>query len=176
MKRLSVLILVLMAGLLTACSGSDSYSDLKAWMAEVKAKPKGKIEPIPVFAPYQAFSYAATALRGPFDIPIKVSEISRLLPSQDVEPDKNRAKEFLERFNIESLSMVGTLEQNGQLWSLINDGEGGVHRVKLGNYLGRNHGRIVETTDAYLSVIEIVPNGLGGWIERPKTIKIKEKD
>jgi type IV pilus assembly protein PilP len=166
---------LLIAAFLTGCV-DGSHSDLKSWMGEVKARPKGKIEPIPVFEPYHAFSYSATALRGPFDIPIKISEISSLLPSQDVKPDENRPKEFLERFNIESLVLVGTLEQHGQLWSLINDGEGGVHRVKLGNYLGRNHGRIVETTEIYISVVEIVPNGLGGWIERPKTIKLKEKD
>ncbi len=168
----SLFLLCLLAG----CTGSDPYADLKMHMAEVKARPRGKIDPIPVFDPYQAFIYAATALRGPFDIPVTVREISRLLPSADVKPDKNRIKEYLERFNIEAISMVGTLEQDGQLWSLVNDGDGGVHRVKVGNYLGRNHGEIVEATDSIIAVIEIVPNGLGGWIERPKTLKLREKD
>jgi len=162
--------------LLVGCTGSDPYADLKMYMAEVKARPRGKIDPIPVFDPYQAFVYAATTLRGPFDIPVTVREISRLLPSADVKPDKNRIKEYLERFNIEAISMVGTIEQDGQLWSLINDGDGGVHRVKIGNYLGRNHGEIVETTDDTIAVIEIVPNGLGGWLERPKTLMLREKD
>jgi type IV pilus assembly protein PilP len=161
---------------LAACGGSGDFEDLNAFMAEVKAKPKGHIEPIPTFQPYKAFSYGATALRGPFTKPVAIKEITRLAPSSDVKPDMNRTKEFLERFNLESLAMVGVLKQNEQLWVLIDDGDGGVHRVKEGNYLGKNHGRIVEATESYLAVVEIVPNGLDGWVERPRSLKLRDSE
>jgi type IV pilus assembly protein PilP len=92
-----------------------------------------------------------------------------------VKPDLLRAREFLERFNIEGLQMVGTLTQKGTQWALVKDEESGVHRVRIGNYLGKNHGRIVATTETEVSVMEIVPNGVGGWIERPRTIKLTEQ-
>ena len=72
--------------------------------------------------------------------------------------------------------MVGTLEQSGQIWVIIDDGSGGVHRVKQGDYLGRNHGRIIEVSEAYVAVVEIVPNGLDGWVERPRSLKMRDSE
>lgn len=157
---------------LTACSSGD-FSDIDQFMAKTKAKPAGQIKPIPPFKTYKAFSYGATGFRSPFEKPVEVSEITRLQTATNVRPDKNRTKEFLEQFSLDSLGMVGTLEQEATLWALMLDKDGGVHRVKNGNYIGRNHGRIIETTETYIAVVEIVPNGVDGWVERPRTIKLK---
>ncbi len=165
--------------LLQACGGGEPYADLQTFMAESKEKAatKGSIDPIPAFRPYQAFQYSATAMRAPFDVPIDVKELVRIGgPRSDVEPDENRSKEFLERFNLEGLMMVGSLEQRGRLWVLIDDQEGAVHRVTVGNFLGRNHGKIVEVSESQLSVVEIVSSGENSWIERPRTIKLREAE
>lgn len=167
--------LFLLAVCLTAC-GSSGFQDLDEFMAEKKSRPAGVIKPIPPFKAYKAFTYGATALRSPFDPPVEVREITQLQLKSTVKPDENRTKEFLEQFSLDSLKMVGTLKQGSTQWALVQNMEGGVFRVKEGNYLGRNHGRIVETSDTYLSVIEIVPNGVDGWIERPRTIKLTTKD
>lgn len=172
MKIFSPILLLSTAVLLSAC-GSDNYQDLDEFMAEKKARPAGVIKPIPVFKAYKAFTYKATGSRSPFDKPVEVTEITRLQMASNVEPDPNRTKEFLEQFSIDELSMVGTLQQNNELWALIQDQDGGVHRVKKNNFIGRNHGQIVEATETYVSVIEIVPNGVDGWVERPRTIKLK---
>jgi type IV pilus assembly protein PilP len=161
--------------LMVACSSAD-LSDLDAFMAEAKTGPKGVIKPVPPFKTYKAFAYSASGLRNPFEKPIEVAEITRVQASSNVKPDENRSREYLEKFGIDSLVMVGTLEQDSTLWVLIQDGEGGVNRIKLGNYMGRNHGQIVKTTESYVAVIEIVSNGLDGWIERPRTIKLQVKE
>ena len=158
MPKFSLLGPLLLGLLLTACT-SDNYQDLDQFMAEKKARPVGVIKPIPVFKAYKAFNYSAAGMRGPFDQPVDVGEITRMQLNSNVKPN--------------SLSMVGTLEQGGQFWALLQDGDGGVHRIQTGNYVGRNHGKIVEAGENYLSVIEIVPNGVDGWVERPKTIKIQ---
>jgi len=93
-----------------------------------------------------------------------------------VKPDLNREKEYLEEFNIAGLSMVGTLERSGVLWALVDDGDGGIHRVAQGNYLGKNHGVIVAASSRQIEVVEIVPDGVGGWVERPQVLQIVEKD
>jgi len=172
---LKVLFVSLTLILVSAC-GSKSYNDLDAFMAEKKARPAGAIKPIPPFKAYKAFSYAAAGKRSPFEKPIEIREITRIQTVSAVEPDRNRVKEYLEQFSLDSLKMVGTLQQGGDLWALMQDKDGGVHRVKRGNYLGKNHGRIIETADAFLSVIEIVPNGTDGWVERPRTVKLKVVD
>ncbi|AFM34943.1 MULTISPECIES: type 4a pilus biogenesis lipoprotein PilP [Stutzerimonas] len=170
--RLTALGLSLVA--LTGCGSSNDFGDLQQYMNEVRAKPKGTIEPLPAFIPYEAFTYSAAALRHPFQPPVKLDLTQRQKGSKDIQPDESRVKQFLEGFNIENFTMVGTLANGGGRYALIKGGDG-VHRVKIGDYLGRNHGRIVEISDAGVDVVEIVPDGEGGWLERPRSLTLKER-
>ena len=163
---------------LAACGGSGGFQDLDQFMQEVKARPKGKIEPLPEFKTYQAFTYSAASRRSPFEAPQEVKQEAReVVESSNVKPDPNRAKELLESFQITDLKMVGTLRraEDTTLWALVNDNKGGVHRVKPGQYMGTNHGKIVAINDGQIELIEIVPNGAGGWVERPRTLSLVEQ-
>ncbi|MFT4767807.1 MAG: type IV pilus assembly protein PilP [Glaciecola sp.] len=158
--------------LVVGCSSRD-FSDLDTFMSEKRARPGGIIAPIPAFKAYEAFAYSATRLRSPFDRPIEVREITQLQSISAIKPDDNRAKEFLEQYTFDSIAMVGSLERGANNWSLVKDPEGGIHRVQVGNFLGRSHGKIVEMTDTYLAVVEIVTDGTSdGWVERPRTIEL----
>lgn len=168
-------LLVPVVVVLTACAGGNNQ-DLREYIADVKKRPKGAIEPIPTFRPYEAFSYSAVTLRSPFEQPVPEVEKVYVEASENVKPDLSREKELLEGFNMASLAMVGSLELNGALWALVDDGEGGVHPVTKGNYLGKNHGRIVSASESGIEILEIVSNGRDGWVERPRTLKIKEKE
>lgn len=173
MNRLTRIVCTLVMPIaVSACGGSD-MSDLDNFMAEKRDSPGGIIDPIPTFKAYEAFSYSATALRSPFERPVEVREIAQLQAISAVKPDENRAKEFLENFTFDSLRMVGTIDREQTSWVLIRDPEGGVHRVSSGNFLGRSHGKIVEMTETYVAVVEIVSDGTeDGWVERPRTIKL----
>jgi type IV pilus assembly protein PilP len=162
--------------LLTGCSGKHSQQDLVDFINETKRRPTGQIEPMPSFAAYKAYEYSASRLRNPFEQPIPGHEDVLVKADSNVKPDFNRPKELLEEFSFASLSMVGTFEKNGTLWALIDDGAGQVHPIKEGNYLGKNHGKVVSATRSQISVIEIVTDGLDGWIERPRTLTLKEKE
>jgi type IV pilus assembly protein PilP len=167
--------LALLVAALAGCGGSD-YPDLDKYMAEVKAKPAGHIQPIPAFMSYKSFTYGAAGMRNPFQQPVEVKEITRLQRLVKVKPDLSRPKEFLEQFNIDALLMVGTVQMDGTLWALVQDADGSVHRVKVGNYMGKNHGHIVELTENHLSVIEIVSNGPDEWVERPHKLQLKTSE
>lgn len=173
---LSQLVCVSLAAILAGCSGSGDHQDLRDYVLETKRRPKGQIEPLPSFRPYQSFVYSAVTFRSPFERPVAEKKQIYLSSNSDVKPDLTREKEFLENFNIASLKMVGTLERSGVLWALINDGEGAIHRVTSGNYIGKNHGRIVAASGSQIDVVEIVPDGLDGWVERPRTLKLEEKE
>lgn len=160
--------------LLSGCGGDGSFDDLRAYMDDVRAKPKGSIEPLPSFLPYEAFTYSAASLRHPFQPPMKLELAQRQKGSKDIKPDEARVKQFLEQFNIENFVMVGTLAKGPGNFALIRGGDG-VHRVKVGDYLGRNHGRVVEISEAEVDVVEIVPDGDGGWLERPRSLTLKER-
>lgn len=159
---------------LAGCGGSDDFSDLSTFVAEARSRPTGTIEPLPRFRPYEAFTYNAASLRSPFQPPVKIDPLNRQKGSRLVRPDETRVRQFLEGFNIESFEMVGTLGNASGTFALLRGG-GGVHRVKVGDYLGRNHGRIVSVGDLQVDVIEIVPDGEGGWLERPRTISLNER-
>lgn len=169
-----LLFLTMFCLLLGGCGSGSDFSDLQAFMDEVRARPKGAIEPMPKFQPYESFTYSAASMRNPFQPPVKLDLASRPKGSPDVKPDESRTKQFLEDFNIETFQMVGTLSNGAGVFALIS-GASGVHRVRVGDYLGRNHGRIMSIDDAKIDVVEIVPDGEGGWLERPRSLSLKER-
>jgi type IV pilus assembly protein PilP len=155
--------------------GQASHQDIVDFMEEAKRRPKGQIEPLPTFSPYQPFTYSAMTLRSPFEKPVPVDE-SAAKGGRTVVPDLTREKEFLERFNITALKMVGTIQKANKLWALIDNGERDVVPVSVGNYLGLNHGKIITTSPSQIEVMEIVGDGSNGWVERPRIIKLEEKE
>lgn len=163
-----------LVSLLTACSQGSGFSDLDQFMAETRAKPRGFVEPLPEFKSYEAFTYSAADRRAPFEPPVDVQlTMMDEDPASDIEPDLDRPKEVLENFGLKELTMVGTLSgETGNLFALIRDNSGGIHRVRTGNYMGQNYGRIIGVNETRVELIEIVPNGRGGWIERPRSLTL----
>ena len=170
-KRCCAGLMALLA--LSGCGASNDFSDLDAYMNEVRLRPAGKIEPTPTFRSYPAFSYSAANLRSPFSRQVRVDLAGQKRGSRNVKPDLGRVKQYLEGFNIEQFEMVGTIANASGSFALLR-GAGGVHRLKVGDYLGRNDGRIVAINATQVDVVEIVPDGEGAWLERPRTIPLKE--
>jgi type IV pilus assembly protein PilP len=159
---------------LSACSDNAGMIALQDEVSAIVNRPPGVIEPPPEFITYEAFTYGAASLRSPFDLPIDVNALRASQQAGEVKPDETRTPEILESFAIGNLVMVGIIERGGQRWALIRDETGNITRVTAGNYLGRNHGRIVGIGTAQIDVTEIVPTGDGGWIERPQTLTLQE--
>ena len=163
---------VLTGSLLTGCGGGD-FSDLQAFMDEVQARPAPPIAPLKTFTPAQPFAYEAMGLRSPFEPPVLVKPRNTNRPTGPlVKPNPNRVKQFLEQFTIGSLAMVGTLSQGPSMYALIQDSDGGVHRVQAGDYMGTDHGKIQAIDEAAIELVEIVPDGTGSWVERIRTVAL----
>lgn len=175
MKLVNLLTLISLAAFLSACSSGHEHQDLNDYIAETKKRPSGEIPDLPPFVPYQPFVYSASTLRSPFEKPVPVDE-NALKGGRTVVPDFTRAPEYLEEFNITSLKMVGTLTWSGGVWALIDNSQGGVVKARVGNYMGKNHGKIVSVTANQIEVMEMVSNGVGGWVENPRVIKLDEKE
>jgi type IV pilus assembly protein PilP len=153
---------------LSACS--NNMDELKQKVAEIKARPGERIEPLPEIKPYEAFKYDASGERSPF-IPSSSAK-SNLATS--ARPDVKRPREFLEQFPLDTLQMVGTLQLQSRTYALLQGKDGLVHRVQVGSYLGQADGRVTSITNTKVSVLELVPDGLGGYIERPGALSLKE--
>lgn len=159
---------------LAACSNNEEMIALQDEVSRIINRPPGPIDPPPQFVTYEAFTYSAASLRGPFDIPLDASALRASQQSSEVMPDFNRPPEVLESFNLGNLVMVGALGRGGQRWALVRDETGTIRRVGVGEYMGRNHGRVVEISDRKIDLVEIVPTGNGGWVERPQTLTLQE--
>lgn len=163
---------IMSALLLIGCSAS--FDDVQQQMEAIRQKPRGKVDPPPEFNPMPTFTYAAHQLRSPFAPPVSAEQLL-LSSGKKVEPDLTRPQEYLERFNLEALRLRGTLQKpGGALFALIEDSNGGVQRVKVGNYIGKNQGRVVEITPSQVAIVEIVPDGRDGWVERPRSLTLSE--
>ena len=158
--------------LLAGCLGGSSLDDLRDFMKDVKGRPGGTIEPLPEFAAYEPFAYGAVGLRNPFEAPVKVRP--RVLGStgKEVKPDLTRPKQYLEQFNVIDLKMVGTLNRPGEFYGLVREPTGGVHRVQIGDYVGQNYGKITGINETQVELTEIITDGVGGWLERNRTMRL----
>lgn len=160
--------------LLAGCS-SNEHKDLEAYVAQVKARKAGRIKPLPEFKSYETFVYKPADRRDPFE-PFK--EEATVTQAHDngagPRPDLHRHKEALESFPLDGLKFVGTMERKGHEWAIVSAPDKLVYRVKVGNHIGQNYGEIKKITEDKISIREIVPNGLGGWVERDAALALVE--
>ena len=166
-------VLVVTVLLLAGCSRVQNFGDLQTFVADVKSRPGGAVDPVPEFVPYEGFIYSAASQRSPFEEPITIDASGDTPLAQDVQPDLDRPREELESQALSELQMVGMLSRANVMEALIEDAFGEINRVRVGNYVGRNFGRIEAITDRQVSIIEIVPSGDGGWMERPQSLSMQ---
>lgn len=167
-------LLWLSAALLLAGCGSHDMGDLQSYVRQVNARPPGPIEPLPEIEPVETFVYEPGERRDPFHSDVQ-SEPEQLAVTDDgPAPDPNRPREELESYPLDSLRMVGTLEQHDMRWALIRTKEGIVHRVTVGHYMGQNHGQIVSIDLDAIQLNEIVSDAPGQWRERAATVALSK--
>lgn len=160
----------------------EDKTDLEHFVSKERARPAGRIEPLPEYKPYESFVYEGASLREPFVALQPMQAVGSLPEEKPVEkntlkPDSNRVKEYLEEFSLDDLVMVGTISRRGnnQLWALVRDTERAVHRVSVGDYMGLDHGQVVAIDERKLELVEIVSNGRGGWMKRPRVVALDER-
>jgi len=154
---------------LVGCSGRDG--ELDEFIAATKKEGGGDVAPLPEVKPYQSFAYEAQSMRSPF---MPGSPGGSGGAGSNVRPDSKRNREFLEQFSLDTLRMVGTLKLGGQNFGLVKTKDGLVHRVLPGNHLGQSEGKILAVESSKISLVEIVPDGLGGYMERPASLALNE--
>ena len=175
-RRSAVKLLLLAAWtqLLIGCSESD-MSDLQKFVAETKSKYVGQVEPLPVITPYESYSYEAFVKRDPFRASVAMVPAEPVKRTTNgVKPSTARNREELEKYPLNSLQMVGVLNNDGQNWAIIKAPDSSIFRVRKGNYMGENHGKIISITEGQIDLKEIVADGTGGWTERKNKITLSE--
>lgn len=171
-KTLKGVYILLIASLLLMACGSEEFQDLQEFVRDAGADLRGKVDTAPEIKPYEPFAYDNSAsLPDPFKPRKSETKPNPLGANQ---PDITRAKQELEEFPLESMKMVGYMLKGRVGYAIIRSSEGKLHRVKEGNYVGMNFGKIVSITETEVIVKEMVQDGAGDWVERDSSLQLVE--
>lgn len=106
---------------------------------------------------WDAYPYTAGHLRSPFQR-ANLHAIDK--PAIEYQTEENnsqeRTKELLELYSLDSLRVVGIIQTKALIWGLVRDNAGNIHRVKVGDYLGQNEGKIENITQSGIEILETV--------------------
>lgn len=163
-------------GMLTflAACGDGGMQDLEQYVKKIKARKPGRIEPLPEIKQIETFVYVANNRRNPF-LPTQAEESEEvLLDDNGLTPDSNRRKEELENFPLDSIRMVGTVDLNDTVWGLVKTKDKTIYRIKVGNYMGQNHGQITSISENKIELTEIIPKKPRGFMERQASVSLSE--
>jgi type IV pilus assembly protein PilP len=171
MKRCWVVFSLGACALLAGCGG-ESHQDLRAWMNDQGKGARGRVDPLPQIKPYEPFAYNAFDLPDPF----KPRKIEPTKGTSKLAPDLTRRREPLESYPLESLNMVGTLQQGKSTYALVRTPDKDVYQVTTGNYLGQNFGVILGINENEIRLKELVQDGSGDWTERTGSLQLIQAD
>ena len=171
-KNLSLPALIVLSTLIGACSGRQD--DLNRYIAEVKARPATPIPPIPAVRTYTPYVYEGLTGRDPFrqSTTEGSDQVAQPGAAKGPRPDLQRPREYLERYDLDTLSMVGTFSKETSEWALIRDPDGVIHRVAIGNYIGKNHGKVNSISNDEMQLSEVIADGIGGWLVREASVAL----
>lgn len=155
---------------LAACTGEKE--DIALWMAQQEATMVGGVKPLPEIKPFPVVVYDGGGVTSPFD-PARIEPEARTEPVIGG-PDLNRPKEPLEAYPLESLEMVGALIRDDNVNALIRIDKT-LYQVKVGNYLGQNYGVVTDIVETELTLLELVEDMNGDWVERTSKLLLQEQ-
>ncbi len=165
-----------------ASCGGGSMADLRSYVAEIKTRPGTRIEELPPIQPYVVYTYpcdGAIQCVDPFEPfylepPRPTGDGGTTVSDNGISPDFDRNREELENYPLDALRMMGTLEKGEQFWAILRDPNTIIHRVQVGNFIGQNNGKITGISEDRIELLEIIPDGRGGWEERSAELALAD--
>jgi len=157
----------------SACSDGGE-SELQNRLIQIRGRPPVDVAPISGFLGQPIYTYSSRFKRSPF---IPESEFKANVTaeqSQAPPPDLGREKQFLELQEVSFISMVGLVRNKSNLWGLVTDQTGKVSKVELGDYLGKNFGKVTGIDSRKITIIEKISDNKGRWFARLRLIFMEE--
>jgi type IV pilus assembly protein PilP len=160
---------------LAACAG-DEHSDLKQELGQLTKDFRGRVDALPQVKPYEPVPYTAEGQIDPFRpqrIDVAQRKLSPNANNSRLEKERDRPKEPLEAFPLESIQMMGTITQDRETFALVKAGPN-LYRVRKGNYLGQNFGVVTGIDESQITLKELIQDGGGEWVERNSALQLVE--
>lgn len=168
-KKVGIFAIILF---LSGCQ-QTTKEDLKNEIESAKQSAVGYIPEPPQIVERKAYKYSSSGLKSPFRN--SISEIrTEKKTLTEIKPDLNRTKSELESFELQNFYMTGTikLSKDDSNQAIVNNGRGKTYIVSVGDYMGKNNGKILDITTTSIKLEEIIPNGAYRWVKRPSEIKL----
>lgn len=162
-------------GVVAALFFGDPVSDANTQIASVNATPVPAIAPIPEFTKGEVATYDVKELRNPF-LRASLHRDMKLYVPKKVYLNPNRIKQPLEAFALENLTLIGVIKKSSNYDAMIISPDNKVQVVRVGDYLGENHGRVTKVNANSMVVAEAIPDGLNGYVEYSRTVPIAQRN
>jgi type IV pilus assembly protein PilP len=170
-KKLLMAALIALAG-----CGGEEHGDLKQELHTLTKDLRGRVDPLPQVRPYEPVPYTAEGLVDPFRperIDVGQRQLTASVSGSRIDKERDRPKEPLEAFPLESIQMMGTITQYKETFALVKAGPN-LYRVKKGNYMGQNFGVVTGIDESQISLKELIQDGAGEWVERNSALQLVE--
>ncbi|MCF9033526.1 pilus assembly protein PilP [Acinetobacter nectaris] len=149
---------------------TSKVNEVNEQMHQIKNQPPLPVEKAPVFETTPSFQYGAQNIRSPF-LPSSLYTELKVMAGKRVYPNFSRAPQPLEAYPLEVLLMKGTIRGvDGHDVALIQAPDTQIYRIQIGNYMGLNQGRVVKIYPTRIDLLEVVSDGNGGYVERPRAL------
>jgi type IV pilus assembly protein PilP len=164
------LLLLMLAG-----CGDDGVPEVRQWMTEVRQQTRVVIPKLAEPKTFTPFIYDAANGIEPFSAKKLAAAYAKAQSTtgNGLKPDLQRRRDPFESYPLDTLHMVGSMEQSGMTYALLQ-ADKIVLRAKVGNYIGQNFGMITRITESSVELKEIVQDASGEWIERPAKLELQE--
>jgi type IV pilus assembly protein PilP len=160
--------------LLSGCGDSD-VQEVRTWMKQVDAQAKVAVPPLAEPKTFIPFAYVPNDAVDPFNPNKLLAELAKASAKSGggIRPDMDRRKELLENYPLDTVKMVGTMQQRGVFYAVLQI-DRSVHHVVVGQHVGQNFGLITSISDDAVSIKEIVQDATGDWVERMSKLELQE--
>ncbi len=174
MKLIKILTSLFLTSMLMACV-DNGVGEVREWMDQTRKETQVKVTPLAEPKVFVPVSYESGSFIDPFDHSKLLVVFARLKAANDngLKPDFDRPKEALEAYPLESMKMVGTIDNKRKLQGLIQVGKL-IYPVVVGNYIGQNFGKVISVSDTRIDMVETVQDATGDWMERKASLELQE--
>ena len=167
--RTLVWLLPLGLGLMGCQANTDS---IEQFIAKTHTNAKAKVKPLAAPYIFVAESFVMTSKRVPFLRPRPELLLAKQANSSCWQPLNDHQPTQLETFPLEQLSMKGAIGHQRQLWGLIYTPKGELVKIKPGQFVGLNRGKVIKVSDKLIEIEETLPDGKGCWLTRPAKLAL----
>ncbi|MEC6797701.1 pilus assembly protein PilP [Photobacterium sp. S4TG1] len=156
-------------GLMGCQANTDS---IEQFIAKTHTNAKAKVKPLAAPYIFVAESFVMTSKRVPFLRPRPELLLTKQGDSSCWQPLTDHKPTPLEAFPLEQLAMKGAIGHQRQLWGLIYTPKGELVKIKPGQFVGLNRGKVIKVSDELIEIEETLPDGKGCWLTRPAKLAL----